>query len=142
MSLNKEPSNTVIVGLKKKKIKPKKDLNLSNDPSFSDLKLPYRVICSRRTIKTKQMQVRQFTKELGLHEILQSQALDGVRLHREFSNPILEYPHASELITMTPAEKRQLEEILKFGFYQKVHVGKCPPLVHGIRPGWEERKSK
>ncbi|XP_019864872.1 uncharacterized protein LOC109594129 isoform X1 [Aethina tumida] len=113
---------------KKKKKKKKRDLNLSRDPSYTKLTVPYRVICANRIRETARRQQEVFKKELSLHEILQTKALDGVRLHREFANPVLENPFPEEVITLTPAQRRQLDEILTYGFYKKVRLGKCPPV--------------
>lgn len=51
-------------------------------------------------------------KEIREHALLQTKALDGVKIHREFSNPIISPPHPSEIIKLTEKQKMRLEEIM------------------------------
>ncbi|XP_057672289.1 uncharacterized protein LOC130903919 [Diorhabda carinulata] len=88
------------------------DAKDSIDPSYTNLVLPYRVICRQRYHLAGVKQRAQFIKEIKQHELLQSKALDGVRIHREFCNPILSKPNPNELIKLTRKQKMKLEEIL------------------------------
>ncbi|KAB0797102.1 hypothetical protein PPYR_08096 [Photinus pyralis] len=81
-------------------------------PSYTRLKIEYFVVCRQRYYKEGVKQRRQFIKEIKVHESLQSRALDGVRVHREFCNPVLVPPAASEIIKLTPKEIMRLEKIL------------------------------
>ncbi|ENN76132.1 hypothetical protein HUJ04_012171 [Dendroctonus ponderosae] len=56
----------------------------TQDPSYSQLELPYRVICRQRLRQQAKVMREQFFKELKCMELFQNTALDGVRLHREF----------------------------------------------------------
>lgn len=81
-------------------------------PSYTHLEIEYRVVCRQRYYKEGVKQRRQFIKEIKVHESLQSRALDGVRVHREFCNPVLVPPAESEIITLTRKEMMHLEKIL------------------------------
>ncbi|XP_017782128.1 PREDICTED: uncharacterized protein LOC108566651 [Nicrophorus vespilloides] len=82
-------------------------------PSYSNLTLPYRVICRQRYQRCIREQQQQIIKEIRMHEELQPQALSGVRLHREFCDPILKKVSTRDRITLTIPEERRLEYILK-----------------------------
>lgn len=71
-----------------------------------------RVICRKRYAKAARKQRKQFIKEIIQQENLQSRALDGVRLHREFCNPVIQPLAPDELITLTPAEEAKLRRLL------------------------------
>ncbi|KAF2881120.1 hypothetical protein ILUMI_25031 [Ignelater luminosus] len=81
-------------------------------PSFTDLILPYRVICRQRYHLAGVKQRRQFLKEISVQEALQTRALSGVRVHREFCNPIINPPVPEEIVTLTREERRHLESVL------------------------------
>ncbi|XP_018570928.1 uncharacterized protein LOC108910707 [Anoplophora glabripennis] len=88
-------------------------INDSNDPSYTGLVLPYRVICRQRYRRAGVLQRRQFIKEIKDHELLQTQALHGVRIHREFCNANLCAPRIEDMVKLTNQQKRKIEEILK-----------------------------
>ncbi|XP_023029905.1 uncharacterized protein [Leptinotarsa decemlineata] len=90
----------------------KLSLNDSVDPSYSNLVLPYRVVCRQRYRRAGVKQRAQFIKEIKDHELLQTKALDGVRIHREFCNAIIRPPHPDEIIRLTESQKMKIEEIL------------------------------
>nr|CAI5844836.1 unnamed protein product [Callosobruchus analis] len=50
---------------------------------------PPRVICRQRYRRAGKLQRAQFINEIKEHELLQTRALGGVRIHREFCNAIL-----------------------------------------------------
>ncbi|CAH1960220.1 unnamed protein product [Acanthoscelides obtectus] len=84
----------------------------SNDPSYTNLTLPYRVICRQRYRRAGKLQRAQFINEIKEHELLQARALGGVRIHREFCNAILSMPNLNDLIKLSINENMRLEEIL------------------------------
>lgn len=71
-----------------------------------------RVICRQRYHHDGVKQRLQFIREIKVQEALQSRALDGVRLHREFCNPVICRPIASDIVTLTHDERRRLEIIM------------------------------
>lgn len=81
-------------------------------PSFTNVKINYFVVCRQRYSLDGIKQRRQFIKEIKVHESLQYKALDGVRVHREFCNPLLIPPAASEIIKLTPKELMRLGDIM------------------------------
>ncbi|XP_028128147.1 uncharacterized protein LOC114324476 [Diabrotica virgifera virgifera] len=95
-------------GLPPFKLSPKDSYN----PSYTNLVLPYRVICRQRYHLAGVKQKAQFIREIRDHELLQSKALDGVRIHREFCNPVLSKPKPNEMIRLTDKQKMKIEEIL------------------------------
>ncbi|XP_050307420.1 uncharacterized protein LOC126744114 [Anthonomus grandis grandis] len=104
--------------------KPKFDMskyqltpNDSNDPSYTNLKLPYSVICRQRYINAGKKMRAQFIKEIKAHELLRTRALDGVRIHREFCNPIISKIDKKELITLTPKQQERIEYILNNDYF-------------------------
>ncbi|XP_066147661.1 uncharacterized protein [Euwallacea fornicatus] len=82
----------------------------TNDPT--QLKLPYFVVCRQRLLKAGKQQRTQFIRELKAHELLRARALDGVRIHREFCNPILSSVDPKELIVLTKKQKEKIEKLL------------------------------
>lgn len=52
-------------------------------------------------------------KEIRKQEISQSKALSGVRIHREFLNPVLVPTRPDEIIKLTPKQQFKLEQLLK-----------------------------
>ncbi|KAI5634025.1 hypothetical protein NE865_13275 [Phthorimaea operculella] len=88
-------------------------------PSYTKLCLDYRVVCRHRYHWSKVFQHRQFKRELRSFEKLQSNALDGVRVHREFSQGILSHkippPRYQNKLTKDPLtshERMRLEDII------------------------------
>lgn len=71
-----------------------------------------RVICRQRYYLAGVKQRRQFLKEISVQEALQTRALSGVRVHREFCNPVINPPVAEEIVTLTREERRRLEKVL------------------------------
>lgn len=51
-------------------------------------------------------------KEIKFLELLQTKALDGVRIHREFSDTVLSKPNRNDMIKLNQDQKRKIEEIL------------------------------
>ncbi|XP_028031605.1 uncharacterized protein LOC114244086 [Bombyx mandarina] len=97
-------------------------------PSYTKLGLAYRVVCRHRYHWAKVAQRKQFMKELHSFEKLQANALDGVRVHREFSQGILSHVipprrYMQKLTTdpLTPKERMRVEEIIsgRINFGQK-----------------------
>ncbi|KAL1491700.1 hypothetical protein ABEB36_012258 [Hypothenemus hampei] len=86
--------------------------NDTNDPSYSHLTLPYRVICRERYRKAGQQMKAQFIKELNAHQLLRDRALDGVRIHREFANAYINKMKHSEMIILTREQKEKIEKLL------------------------------
>lgn len=82
-------------------------------PSYSNLIIPYRVTCRRRYHHDGIRQNKQFLHEVATQEALQRKALDGVRVHRIFCNPMLSPPSTEEIIHLTINEKRRVESILR-----------------------------
>lgn len=70
------------------------------------------VVCRQRLYKAGVKQRLQFIKEIKSIESLQPRALHGVRVHREFCNPILTPPSPAEIITLSDREMSELENIL------------------------------
>ncbi|KAG7310851.1 hypothetical protein JYU34_003682 [Plutella xylostella] len=88
-------------------------------PTYSNLKLDYRVVCRHRYHWATVKQHRQFMRELHMFERLQPNALDGVRVHREFSQGILSHkiPRRRYMNKLTPDpltehERMRVEEII------------------------------
>ncbi|KAF5293082.1 hypothetical protein FQA39_LY13692 [Lamprigera yunnana] len=81
-------------------------------PSYSNLGVLYFVASRQRYTLAGIKHRRQFINEVKIHENLQYRALDGVRVHREFCNPILKPIDPSEVIKFTIKEERRLNEIL------------------------------
>ncbi|XP_053616741.1 uncharacterized protein LOC128678878 [Plodia interpunctella] len=97
-------------------------------PSYSKLALAYRVVCRHRYHFAKVAQRKQFMKELFSFEKLQPNALDGVRVHREFSQGILSHkiPPRRYIQKLTPDpldshQRMRVEEIIsgRVDFSQK-----------------------
>ncbi|CAH2256719.1 jg10952 [Pararge aegeria aegeria] len=97
-------------------------------PSYTKLGLAYRVVCRHRYHWARVAQLRQFMTELHIFERLQPNALDGVRVHREFSQGILSHKIPSrryiQKLTPDPMNTRQrmrVEEIIsgRVNFSQK-----------------------
>ncbi|RVE47792.1 hypothetical protein evm_007547 [Chilo suppressalis] len=97
-------------------------------PSYTKLALAYRVVCRHRYHWATVAQHRQFMKELHSFEKLQPNALDGVRVHREFSQGILSHkiPPRRYIQKLTPDplnthQRMRVEEIVsgKVNFSQK-----------------------
>ncbi|XP_045776112.1 uncharacterized protein LOC123874651 [Maniola jurtina] len=97
-------------------------------PSYTKLALAYRVVCRHRYHWAKVAQQKQFLKELHMFERLQSNALDGVRVHREFSQGILSHkiPPRRYIQKLTPDpmnthQRMRVEEIIsgRVNFSQK-----------------------
>lgn len=82
-------------------------------PSYSNLILPYRVVCRQRYQNAINQHHAQFISEICLHERLQPYALGGVRLRREFCDPILIKVGSKDIIGLDLEEERRLEHILK-----------------------------
>ncbi|KAJ8920951.1 hypothetical protein NQ315_015744 [Exocentrus adspersus] len=87
-------------------------INDSNDPSYTRLELPYRVICRQRYRQAGVLQRKQFVKEIKDHELLQTKALDGVRIHREFCNSNLCPPRIFDKVVLSDSQKSKIEKIL------------------------------
>ncbi|EFA03283.1 uncharacterized protein LOC103313175 [Tribolium castaneum] len=103
--------------LKKKEVLPKLPCefltpNDSKDPSYTNLEVPYRVICRQRYQKAGTQQRLQFLREIRRQEISQSKALSGVRIHRVFLNPVLVPANPVEIVKLTPKQKFKLEQLL------------------------------
>ncbi|KAL4713843.1 hypothetical protein ACJJTC_015497 [Scirpophaga incertulas] len=88
-------------------------------PSYTKLGLAYRVVCRHRYHWASVTQRKQFMKELHSFEKLQPNALDGVRVHREFSQGILSHKIPSrryiQKLTPDPLTSKQrikVEEII------------------------------
>ncbi|KAJ8735266.1 hypothetical protein PYW07_006886 [Mythimna separata] len=88
-------------------------------PAYSKLALAYRVVCRHRYHYAKAAQRKQFMMELHSFEKLQSNALDGVRVHREFSQGILSHtiPPRRYMQKLTPdplnsKQRMRVEEII------------------------------
>ncbi|CAG4950413.1 unnamed protein product [Parnassius apollo] len=88
-------------------------------PSYTKLGLAYRVVCRHRYHWAKVAQHKQFMKELLSFERLQPNALDGVRVHREFSQGILSHkiPSRRYMQKLTPDpltshQRMRVEEII------------------------------
>lgn len=86
------------------------------------------VVCRHRYHWSKVAQRKQFMKELHNFEKMQPNALDGVRVHREFSQGILShiipprrYMQKLTPDTLTPKQRMRVEEIIsgKVNFSQK-----------------------
>ncbi|KPJ00291.1 hypothetical protein RR46_02679 [Papilio xuthus] len=95
-------------------------------PSYTKLSLAYLVVCRHRYHWAKVAQHKQFMQELHSFERLQPNALDGVRVHREFSQGILSHKipprRYIQKLSIDPLNSRQrmrVEEIVsgrvKFG---------------------------
>lgn len=86
------------------------------------------MVCRHRYHKAKVAQRKQFMSELHSFERLQSNAVDGVRVHREFSQGILSHtiPSRRYMQKLTPdplnsKERMRVEEIIsgRVNFSQK-----------------------
>ncbi|KAJ3653832.1 hypothetical protein Zmor_013064 [Zophobas morio] len=88
-------------------------INDSQDPSYRHLQLPYYVVCRQRYTKAATKQRLQFLKEVRKQEISQSRALSGVRIHREFLNPVITPPKAEDVINLTPKQKFKIQQLLR-----------------------------
>lgn len=71
------------------------------------------MICRQRYQKAGTKQRLQFLREIRTQEISQSKALNGVRIHRVFVNPVLAPPDPAEIIKLTPKQQFKLEHLLK-----------------------------
>ncbi|KOB78659.1 Uncharacterized protein OBRU01_02022, partial [Operophtera brumata] len=93
--------------------------DVSIHPSYRNLGLAYRVVCRHRYHWAKVAQRKQFMKELHSFEKLQPNALDGVRVHREFSQGILSHviPPRRYIQKLTPdplnsKQRMRVEQII------------------------------
>ncbi|XP_059058415.1 uncharacterized protein LOC131851869 [Achroia grisella] len=102
--------------------------DVSVHPTYSKLALAYRVVCRHRYHWASVAQRKQFMKELHSFERLQPNALDGVRVHREFSQGILSHkiPPRRYIQKLTPDplnshQRMRVEEIIsgRVNFRQK-----------------------
>lgn len=91
--------------------------NDSRDPSYTNLTLPYRVICRQRYQKCSQKYRNQFISEIKRQEAMQFRALDGIRIRREFCDPLIEPLPPEDTIKLTPKQQYRLDELLKTHFY-------------------------
>lgn len=71
------------------------------------------MICRERYQKAGAKQRRQFLSEIRMQEISQSRALNGVRIHRVFINPVITPAKPSEIIKLTPKQQFKLKQLLK-----------------------------
>ncbi|XP_049822087.1 uncharacterized protein LOC109594129 isoform X2 [Aethina tumida] len=104
------------------------DPKLSREPSYSKLTIPYHVICAERIREQRRKQKIDFERELELHQMLRSRAREGVRIHRQFVNPLMEKIDPKDLIKVTLAERKQIHELLTLGYRLKMGLGKCKAL--------------
>ncbi|XP_060518396.1 uncharacterized protein LOC132697121 [Cylas formicarius] len=74
------------------------------------------VICRQRYRTAAAKQRAQFIKEINRHELLQIKALDGVRIHRGFSNPVICQAKPKELVQLTAKQRMRIEDILERPF--------------------------
>ncbi|XP_046988877.1 uncharacterized protein LOC124594549 [Schistocerca americana] len=82
-------------------------------PSYTGFILPYDAVCRQRYHFMKQQHRKQFCKEVRRMEMLQSTALDGVRLHMVFCN-CFSYPEPKKVVSpLTSKERLRLEDIMK-----------------------------
>lgn len=70
------------------------------------------VICRQRYSRNVVKQRAQFIKEIKQHELTQSFALHGVRLHRIFTNPICKPISDEQIVKLTPKEQMRLDQLL------------------------------
>ncbi|XP_044751884.1 uncharacterized protein LOC123311851 [Coccinella septempunctata] len=87
--------------------------NDSRDPSYTDLTLPYRVICRQRYQRCAKKYRKQFITEIKRQEAMQFRALDGIRIRREFCDPLIEPLPPKDRIKLTPKQQYRLDELLK-----------------------------
>ncbi|KAK9870606.1 hypothetical protein WA026_008168 [Henosepilachna vigintioctopunctata] len=87
--------------------------NDSIDPSYTNLTLPYRVICHQRYQKCAREYRKQFIKEIKRQEAMQFRALDGIRIRREFCDPLIEPLPANDRIKLTAKQKFRLDELMR-----------------------------
>ncbi|PSN32522.1 hypothetical protein C0J52_25150 [Blattella germanica] len=82
-------------------------------PSYTQLRLPYPVVCRHRYVKTKDLIEKQFFKELATTEMIQSRALDGVRVHRIFSEGFRLPKPRNMPNPFTPNERRRVDKLME-----------------------------
>ncbi|CAH1106221.1 unnamed protein product [Psylliodes chrysocephalus] len=98
---------------KRNKFFPKLSRSDSIEPSYTNLwTRPYNVICRQRYRNAGTKQRAQFIKEIEDHEILQTHALDGVRIHREFCNVILSEAAPENIIKICEKDRLRIHYIL------------------------------
>ncbi|CAG9856700.1 unnamed protein product [Phyllotreta striolata] len=98
---------------KRNKFFPKLSIRDSMEPSYTKLRdIPYNVVCRQRYRNAGTKQREQFIKEIQVHEILQTHALDGVRIHREFCGVIIVEGAPEDIITLTDKERLRVHMIL------------------------------
>ncbi|CAG9768852.1 unnamed protein product [Ceutorhynchus assimilis] len=90
---------------------PKLSPRDSIHPSYSNLQLPYRIVCRHRLHASKNHMKKEIHRELRHIELDQSKALDGVRIHRIFSDNEIQV-NKEEILELTSKQKRRLEELL------------------------------
>nr|CAD7576342.1 unnamed protein product [Timema californicum] len=83
--------------------------DVSINPSYTNLVLPYPVICRLRTNAKQRSYTRQLKKELYDIELNQMKALDGIRIHRIFTKD-LTVPN--NLDPLTQEQRYKIETIL------------------------------
>lgn len=78
-------------------------------PIFSHL------VCRQRYVKVTKMRRRQCKEDLGTMELMQSKALDGIKIHRVFSEGF-QLPASHKIShSFTPEERRRLDGLLEEG---------------------------
>ncbi|KAL3281267.1 hypothetical protein HHI36_004480 [Cryptolaemus montrouzieri] len=86
--------------------------NDSRDPSYTNLTPPYRVICRQRYQRCAKKYRDQFITEIKRQEAMQFRALDGIRIRREFCDPLIEPLPLEDRIKLTPKQQFRLDELL------------------------------
>ncbi|XP_077295444.1 uncharacterized protein LOC143917737 [Arctopsyche grandis] len=89
-------------------------------PSYTNIEIRYDTECLHRYWRSIAGYNRQFMKELLLIERMQNKALEGVKVHREFTQSVLHrvIPKRGNMkhlckIELTPKDQRRLQLLLK-----------------------------
>ncbi|KAJ6630526.1 hypothetical protein Bhyg_15904 [Pseudolycoriella hygida] len=97
------------------------DADLSIHPSYTNLKVPYDVICKRTYQAARRKYDKQFLYELKMQEAMQPSAYDAMRFNRYFAITTLWPPlHTAKeinytlnkMFTLTPKEQSRLNELM------------------------------
>lgn len=86
----------------------------SKYPSYTQLNLPYHLVCRQRYVKVIKMRRRQCKEDLRTMELMQSKALDGIKIHRVFSEGF-QLPASLKISHSFTPEERRLHGLLEEG---------------------------
>ncbi|XP_025832801.1 uncharacterized protein LOC112905154 [Agrilus planipennis] len=81
-------------------------------PSYTNLTLPYRVVCRQRYARNAKRNRTLYLLEVMYQELLQSRVLDAIRLFREYSKVIIVPLDPEDIITLSAKDQRKLDILM------------------------------